>query len=229
MMKRIQSLSILSLSFKISHGLNAYLYYEDAVCTGDNYISGTLAYDYGDENKLYGLKGFTVEKYDGPCYYFRGGFYNFDYGEPENGLYMSQGYCLKCNGAVGCSPTTDSCREFASVEPTLSDDYFDDDTLYYSGFVKSEADTAKKLIKSRVYASNDGRPFSYLAIGAASMLVLLSVYSGSLVAVKKLRDSNMDFCRDRSKTNLMGSEEDTFQDNDTDDDHTTLTTNFMVI
>jgi hypothetical protein len=203
----------LSSNVSYSHGLDAYMYYEDAMCTGDNFISGTLIYEYGEENALYNLKGFKVEKYDGPCHYFSGGFYDFEYGEPSSGYYMSQGYCMICDGVVGCSPEIDSCHEFASIQPTYTDDDANDgndaNDTYYNGFAVSEAANARKIIKKQVKESNSKRPLSYLVMGAISMLVMLSIFSGSLQAVKKLRDSNMEFCKDRSKA--IDEDKDTFE------------------
>ena len=207
---------------RTNNALNAYLYYEDAQCTGDNYISGTLIYDYEDDAKsVYDIKGFQVEEYDGPCHYFSGGFYDFTYAEPQNGRYTSTGYCLKCNGVIGCSPTTDSCHEFSSLEPSTSDDGGNDDDAYnddgdddysntYNSYAKSEANKARKIIKRNVKASNNSQRVSYLFIGAVSMLFMLSILSGSLAAVRKIRDSNMDFCKDRSQ--VLNNKSEGFED-----------------
>lgn len=191
------------------------MYYENATCTGDNYISGTLMYVYGKENSLYDLQEFKVEKYDGPCHYFAGGFYDFSYGEPESGFYFKQGYCLKCNGVVGCSPITSSCHEFSSVDPrAVEDDIIFWDDEYYNGYAVSEAERARKTIKRQVQETNEHRA-SYVAMGVLSMILTLSVFTGSLAAVRKLRDSNLDFCKDGSRADL-GEAKDSFDDVDDD-------------
>ena len=92
-------------------GMNAYLYYEDAVCTDSNTIYGTLSVAY-DSSYLSGY-GITQEGYEGDCLYFDGGSLSvYYYSSYES--YIKTGYCVTCNGVAVCS-SDESCDNAVTV------------------------------------------------------------------------------------------------------------------
>ena len=181
--------------------MNAYMYYENAKCSGDEYISGKLIYEYDDETNE-PSNGFTVRKYDGPCNYFRGGLYDF-YEEPaRDGRYVVQGYCIKCNGVIGCSQSKNSCSEFSSIPPPS---YYEEDDVNgtytgeaYDEYLVSLAKEAEADIYEQIMASNIGpNPrASELIGGAVSMVIILALLTASIKAVRILRKSNPELCNE---------------------------------
>ena len=92
-------------------GINAYLYYEDAVCTDSNTIYGTLSVAY-DSSYLSGY-GVTQEGYEGDCLYFDGGSLSvYYYASYES--YIQTGYCVTCNGVASCS-SDNSCDNAVTI------------------------------------------------------------------------------------------------------------------
>ena len=100
--------------------LKAYIYYTDgASCiSNSDRISGTLIYAY-NSNRMSG-RGIVKENYHGPCKYFDGGHYDFMYqrSSGSGSSYMLDGYCIECNGMVGCTKTQNDCSDFQTSIPT---------------------------------------------------------------------------------------------------------------
>jgi len=103
--------------------LKAFIYYEDASCVDSNTISGTFIYAYSDTS-MSDEKGFSKKHYNSTCKYFKGGFYDFEYNS-GNKEKMYSGYCIKCNGTVGCTSKEGRCKYFQTAYPS--------EEPYYSG------------------------------------------------------------------------------------------------
>ncbi len=172
-------LSIFLLVLSMGHALNGYIYYENAFCSGEEFIEGTLVYTYGDEAYHTSLDGFTIDKYDGPCKYFHGGFFDFDYDIPDADTLTYTGYCMKCNGIVGCSETRDSCANFQSYSPM---EYSGNTTVIEDEYILSLAKSTERILYRQVYNAN-----TYLLKGLRlySIIGAVIAMAGILVLLKK--------------------------------------------
>lgn len=138
-----------------SAGPAAYIFYKNGKCNNYNTtITGTMVLAYNDE-RLKG-RGRVHKNYYGNCKYFDGGFYDFEY---ESDVFeILNGYCIKCNGIVGCTNIKNDCSGFQSEIPsniyTLSGDEQDSNSTYYGydGDVYATAD----LVDYHVYAAIQG-------------------------------------------------------------------------
>lgn len=162
--------------------LNGYLFYKDAVCSGEEYIKGKLVYGYGSNSNVTTLDGFTVDKYDGPCKYFRGGFFDFDYDNTDDDSLTRVGYCMQCDGVVGCAKTKNSCTDFASLKP--SEDTDDDSYSQVDEYTISRATMAEDALYEQIYKSNTYllkgfRLYSIIG-GVVAMGALLGLLSTSI-------------------------------------------------
>ncbi len=144
-----------------SAGPAAYIFYKNGKCNNYNTtITGTMVLAYNDE-RLSG-RGRVHKHYYGNCKYFSGGFYDFEY--EEDTFEILNGYCIECNGIVGCTNIKNDCSGFQSEVPeniyTLSSfeneeqdsnstDYYGDD---YDGDVYATAD----LVDYHVYKAIQG-------------------------------------------------------------------------
>ena len=104
------------------NALNAYLFYEDAQCSGAKSIRGSLVYEYDDSTGME-TDGFVIDAYNGPCNYFEGGYHDFLNDSDETDSDMTQGFCITCDGVVGCSASEDSCDEFYTISAADDTDY----------------------------------------------------------------------------------------------------------
>mmetsp|Transcript_16166 Transcript_16166/g.19757 ORF Transcript_16166/g.19757 Transcript_16166/m.19757 type:complete len:224 (-) Transcript_16166:294-965(-) len=175
--------------------LNAYVYYEDAECVKNNGIAGTLIYAY-DDSRMSG-QGFVKESYYGPCKYFEGGYHDFMY-DAYDGNYMENGYCITCNGLIGCSATQYDCSDFQTSMPanpyTLS---IEQSSNNYTSTSDSSDETipyelvesVENAVYSEVSSSSQGSSPIYALLGAfTGMIALLSMYTTWRV-MKRLRRS----------------------------------------
>jgi len=94
------SIAIFALG-EINH---SHLYYEDAKCLGEEEISGSMFLS-SEKNVL------KVENYSGRCKFV------ILLGTSKS---ESDGYCMSCDGVVGCSSTRNSCVGFSTNKPTTS-------------------------------------------------------------------------------------------------------------
>jgi len=174
---------ILIQAFVVSDAaLNGYLFYKDAVCSGENYIKGKLVFGYSSTSNETTLEGFTVDKYDGPCKYFRGGFFDFDYDNTDDDSLTRVGYCMQCDGVVGCSKTQDSCSNFASLKPvedTDDDSYGRVDDYTLSRAMLAEDALYDQIYKSNTYLLKGFRLYSIIG-GLIAMGALLGLLSMSI-------------------------------------------------
>lgn len=111
----ISSLLILASCLHSAKAINAYIYYTDATCIDSETISGTfnLAYDSSS------LQGFGLsDDHNGECIYFTNGYIDISSGYSNIASSMVNGYCVECNGVVGCSSTQDSCDDIKTIVTT---------------------------------------------------------------------------------------------------------------
>jgi len=196
--------------------LNSYLYYENATCSGDTYIKGTVVYEY-DDSSIMNTDGFVVYDYNGPCNYFDGGSYNLRNGRAVDDIYMLEGYCMECNGAVGCSPVEGTCDEFYTIAP-WNETYYEDSAGGNNGYVIGTAKSIQQIIYQQL-GNQSKIPIHNLIVGAIAMIGLLTLLSGSISAVRTLQESNIDFCND-------GEEDESVN---TDYESNNLVPSFMVV
>jgi hypothetical protein len=196
------------------NALSSYLYYENATCSGDTHIEGDVVYEYDDSSSM-NTNGFVVEEYNGPCNYLDGGSYNFWNGRAENDIYMTKGYCITCDGVIGCSPVYDTCDEFYTIAPTNDTDY-EENAGENNGYVIVTAKTVQDIIYVQLMEPQSTIPITALVVGAISMVGLLALLSGSIAAVKKLQESTMEFCNDN--LNFSDGEYDDNSSVNTDDE-----------
>ncbi len=163
----------------MGHALNGYIYYEDAFCSGEEFIEGTLIYTYGDEAYHSSLDGFTVEKYDGPCKYFHGGFFDFDYDTPDADTLTYTGYCMKCNGVVGCSEERDSCAHFQSYAPM---EYSGNTTMIEDEYILSLAGSTERILYRQIYNANT---YPLKGLRLYSIIGAIIAMAGILLLLKK--------------------------------------------
>ena len=174
--------------------MGAYVFYEDAKCMKDGTrIYGTFLYGY-DDSRMQG-KGFTKENYYGPCKYFDGGYYDFMYSKSSGGSYMQNGYCITCNGVVGCSKTQDDCSDFQTSMP--SNLYTSTGNQQYTNENSSENNVSYELmqqVEENVYeeasaASEGDLATIYAMLGVfIGMMSLFAIFTSSK-GIKRLRQS----------------------------------------
>lgn len=107
--------SILVIIFKFTDAANAYLYYDNANCLSGGNVMGELYYVWDDKNMK--GKGKHIKKYTGTCKYFENGLFNTEFQTVDNG-YMKDGYCIVCQGMLGCTSKQYSCKYFQTIIPS---------------------------------------------------------------------------------------------------------------
>jgi hypothetical protein len=107
--------SILAIIFKFTDAANAYLYYDNANCLSGGNVLGELYYVWDDKNMK--GKGRHIEKYKGTCKYFENGSFNTEFQTVDYG-YMKDGYCIICQGMLGCTSKQYSCKYFQTIIPS---------------------------------------------------------------------------------------------------------------
>ncbi len=186
--------------------LEAYIYYKDAECVKNNMVSGTLVYAY-TAARMSG-RGMIKENYYGPCKYFEGGYHDFMYGTMD-GSYMKTGYCINCNGVIGCTKTKYSCSDFQTLVPRKSytsslstsnqtDSFSSSETEEddVSEVLSEETEEALQKVEYEVYKAismssvNTEQSLVFFSIlgmfcGCLSMFIMSSTIKG----IKKLRRS----------------------------------------
>ena len=191
---------------KYCNALNAYLFYENAQCSGTNSIDGDLVYQY-DESSMMNTEGFIVEEYSGPCNYFDGGYHDFLNESNETDNYMIQGYCVTCDGVVGCSAAEDECDEFFTISLANDTDYAEANAQDNNAYVISSAKKFQKRVYSEVFPDETTLSFYPILAGAISMVALLGL------VVFKIQDPIIDFFEEK-----LNREERDGDDGDGDDD-----------
>lgn len=173
------SLVLSATLFGTSLGLSAFYSYEDATCIDSNTIKGTAVMSYDDSD--YAAYGYSMSYYGG-CMYFSGGsldLEDYDYGY---GFY-EYGYCVECDGAVGCS-SDGSCDNFMTYPGTTassgyqqmvsgSSNYSDEQTTLPFGQAASQIKSASLEAEEHKVEQEDTN-------GEASMNVAVS---GGLVGM----------------------------------------------
>lgn len=178
--------------------LKAYMFYENAECSGDEYIKGSLTYEYDDYRSL-NSKGFIVDSYNGPCYYFEDGYFDFTNDINNNNdldavdEYMKQGYCTQCDGVYGCSSRKYSCENFFSISPN-NETYYED-AQDNNAYIITRAKQIQRVIKRQIQKENTVN-FGGVFIGAIAMVVILGTLKYSITAIKDLREATIGFCND---------------------------------
>ena len=156
------------------NALNAYLFYENANCTGTKSIEGDLVYQY-DESSMMNTNGFIVDEYSGPCNYFGGGYHDFLNDSNDTDYeYMTEGFCMTCDGVVGCSASYDECDDFYTIVPTNDTGYAEANAQDNNAHVISSARSFQKQIYSELFAE-DKLPLYPFYAGALAMVGLLGL------------------------------------------------------
>jgi hypothetical protein len=175
------------------NALNAYLFYEDAQCSGAKSIRGSLVYEYDDSTGME-TDGFVIDAYNGPCNYFEGGYHDFLNDSDETDSDMTQGFCITCDGVVGCSASEDSCDEFYTISAADDTDYAEANAQDNSTDVISSAKTFQKRVYSEAKKEMKKIPIVQVIAGATAMVAMLLVLSRSISYVQKLE--SFGFCDD---------------------------------
>jgi len=174
------------------NALNAYLFYENAECSGTNYIRGSLVYEYDDSTSTE-TEGFIIHAYNGPCNYFEGGYHDFLNDSNETDSDMTQGFCMTCDGVVGCSASEYSCDEFYTISAANDTDYEEANAQDNSTYVISSAKAFQKRVFS-VTIKEMKTPILQVIAGAIAMVAMLVLLSRSISYVQKLEA--FEFCDD---------------------------------
>jgi len=175
------------------NALNAYLFYEDAQCSGTKSIRGSLVYEYDDSTSTE-TEGFTIDAYNGPCNYFEGGYHDFLNDSDETDSDMIQGFCMTCDEVVGCSASEDSCDEFYTISPANDTDYAEANDQDDNAYIISSANTFQKRVYSKAMKEMK-TPILQVIAGAIAMVAMLVLFSRSISYVQKLEAYK--FCDDK--------------------------------
>mmetsp|Transcript_24542 Transcript_24542/g.36365 ORF Transcript_24542/g.36365 Transcript_24542/m.36365 type:complete len:231 (-) Transcript_24542:266-958(-) len=207
---------------KYCNALNAYLFYEDAQCSGTKSIRGSLVYEYDDSTSTE-TEGFTIDAYNGPCNYFEGGYHDFLNDSDETDSDMIQGFCMTCDEVVGCSASEDSCDEFYTISPANDTDYAEANDQDDNAYIISSAKKFQKRVYSEVFPDETTLSFYPILAGAISMVALLGL------VVFKIQDPIIDFFEEKLNREERDGDDD---DGDDDGDDTTQgddSTNYVAI
>jgi hypothetical protein len=200
--KRFRICLIVATMLKCN-ALNSFLHYKNGECSGESNIKGTLIYEY-DYPKNLPNNGFMIESYNGPCYYLEGGFHNLENNDNAQ-TSISKGYCMKCNGVLGCSGSKYDCNQFYTLAPKDADNQ---DTINYNTSVINEAIRVQRTIYRHVLLSNK-LPISELLGGAVAIIFLLSLLTGSVTMIQKIREDKKE--KNTPDQSLYNNEDDDYR------------------
>lgn len=212
---RLLLLLFLQIPIQTKAYLSAYVYYEDAECASSSKIKGTFVYAYND-SRMTG-KGLVRKNYYGPCKFFEGGFHDFMYSKTtKNGSFMKNGYCVTCNGMVGCSSIKNNCKYFQTIVPSKA--YTSTATSNSSSSsnsedaISDEVEEEAEYMKYSVYKeiSSDFEDESYvlysflgMICGFLSMFILFS----SMKVIKRLRRNKASIDTSKFLNDIQKSEQ----------------------